>query len=400
MAAIIRRDGPVPFDWFVECALYDPDGGFFARGRGAGRAGRDFVTSPEVGPLFGSLVARALDGWWEMLGRPDPFVVVEAGAGNGRLAREVLRAEPMCLPAMRYVLVERSASLRAAQRELLVIEPPDEALGPFAHSEDAPVPVAGAGPVFAALDDLPALSFDGVVFANELLDNLPFGVAQWTGTAWQEIRVGSQEGVPSGSSGETGGTRAGEHVAAAECRFVEVAVPAAPADAAALEELTAGIDVPAGARLPIPRGIEAWLARCHGTLRRGVVALIDYVDTVEGVFSRGPEGWLRTYRDQGRGGSPLDDPGSQDITADVVAGQLVHAARAAGFRVEQECSQAAWLGALGIDGLVEEGRRVWQERAHLGDLTAIAARSRVSEAAALTDPAGLGAHRVVTLRTA
>ena len=53
---------------------------------GAGRAGRDFVTSPEVGQLFGALVARALDGWWRDAGAPDPFLVIEAGAGRGRLS--------------------------------------------------------------------------------------------------------------------------------------------------------------------------------------------------------------------------------------------------------------------------------------------------------------------------
>jgi SAM-dependent MidA family methyltransferase len=80
----------------MEAALYEPDAGFFARGHGAGRARGDFVTSPEVGPLFGACVARALDRWWRDLGAPDPFVVLEAGAGPGRLCREVLRAEPEC----------------------------------------------------------------------------------------------------------------------------------------------------------------------------------------------------------------------------------------------------------------------------------------------------------------
>src|SRR6478609_9250825 len=108
----IRREGPIPYDGFVEVALYGDDG-FFTSGRGAGRAGRDFVTSPEVGPLFGACVARALDRLWDVLERPDPFLVVEAGAGNGRLAREVLRAAPRCSTALRYVLVERSAVLRS-----------------------------------------------------------------------------------------------------------------------------------------------------------------------------------------------------------------------------------------------------------------------------------------------
>jgi len=382
LAGKIRRDGPVPFDWFVERALYDPRGGFYTGGRGAGRAGRDFVTSPEVGPLFGLLVGRAIDRYWETLGQPDPFVVVEAGAGGGRLAREVLRAEPACLSAMRYVLVERSAALRAAQRELLVIEPPGEAIGPFVPSEDALSPLARAGPVFTALDDLPARSFEGVVLANELLDNLPFGIAQWSGETWEEIRVGLAGGP------------------GADRELAEVVVPAAESDAAALNALTSGVDVPPGARMPIERGVEEWLRTCAAAMSRGVVVLIDYMDTLEGVIARGPHGWLRTYRGHASGGPPLEHPGSQDITADVVSEQLVRAARSAGFRVVEECSQSDWLSALGVEEMVESGRAVWGERARLGDVEAIAARSSVTEAAALTDPASLGAHRVVTLSKA
>src|SRR5450432_4633465 len=107
LAERIGREGPIPFDAFVDVALYC-EGGFFTRARGAGRAGRDFVTSPEVGQLFGALVARALDGWWRELHEPDPFLVVDAGAGRGRLAADVLAAAPECAAALRYVLVERS----------------------------------------------------------------------------------------------------------------------------------------------------------------------------------------------------------------------------------------------------------------------------------------------------
>src|SRR3954447_13044889 len=110
VAERIRREGPIPFDAFVDIALYG-ESGFFTRARGAGRAGRDFVTSPEVGPLFGALVARALDGWWLDAGSPDPFLVIEAGAGRGRLAADVLAAAPACAGALRYVLVERSPAL-------------------------------------------------------------------------------------------------------------------------------------------------------------------------------------------------------------------------------------------------------------------------------------------------
>ena len=88
--------------------LYDPDHGFYGAGRGrAGRVGGDFLTSPEVGPLFGAVLARTLDEWWEELGRPRPYVVADAGAGPGTLARAVLAAGPRCGEALDYVAVER-----------------------------------------------------------------------------------------------------------------------------------------------------------------------------------------------------------------------------------------------------------------------------------------------------
>jgi SAM-dependent MidA family methyltransferase len=134
---------------------------------------------------------------------------------------------------------------------------------------------------------------------------------------------------------------------------------------------------------------------CAASLERGFLAVIDYVVDGTDVVARGPRGWLRTYRSHGSGTSPLDGPGSQDITADVVREQLRRAAETSGFERVVDESQAEWLQALGIDDLVAEARRAWDARAHVGDLEAVAARSRVGEDAALVDPSGLGAHRVV-----
>jgi SAM-dependent MidA family methyltransferase len=376
LARLIRREGPVPFDVFVEHALYGA-GGFFASGRGAGRDTADFITSPEVGPLFGALVATAIDGWWDALERPDPFVVVEAGAGRGRLASDVLRATPACLRALRYVLVERSPALRDAQRERLRLEPPDEAFGPFAAAPDgadASVPVPASGPVVTALDELPGVEVDGVVFANELLDNLPFGIAVFTAAGWAEVRVALDDD-----------------------RFVEMVVPARATDAAALGRVTHGLDVAVGARLPIPRGIDEWIRRATATLHHGFVVLLDTMDTAAGVLARGESAWLRTYRGHARSGEPLVDPGSRDLVSDVVVEQLHHAAADAGFTVERDVTQADWLAELGIDAAVADGRDTWEARAAVGDLVALEGRSRAPQAAALTDPAGLGAHRVVVL---
>ncbi len=370
----IRRRGPIPFDEYVDAALYDPLGGFFARGRGAGRAGADFVTSPEVGSLFGTLVARSVDQCWSALGEPDPYLVVEAGAGNGRLARDVLRARPTCARALRLVLVERSARLRDAQRGVLEMEPSEDALGPAVRGApgEPPEPVARQGPIVTSLDELPAVALDGLVFANELLDNLPFRVVERTVDGWCEVRVGLD----------------------ARERFVEVDVPLPPDLARDVAALDASDGLAPGTRVPVQTGVARWFAACGAMLRRGFLVVVDYADDVAGIAARGWGGWLRTYRGHGRGATPLTDPGADDVTCDVVVEQLRTAARRAGFRAVAETTQAEWLADLGLEELVRDARDRWDAGRSRADLDALKARSLVGEASALTDPAGLGAHRV------
>ncbi len=367
----IHREGPIRFGAFVELALYGPNG-FFTRGGGAGRGGQDFITSPETGSLFGACVARALDAEWERQGAPDPFVVVEAGAGNGRLARDVLRAEPACAPALHYVLVERSAGLREEQAARLALEPLADALGPASRrdGEEEPEPVGGLGPIVSALDDLPARPVDGVVLANELLDNLAFEIVERTDAGWSEVRVGLD----------------------GDSEFCEVLIPAADDLLGWVKDLDAQI----GTRLPIATGAVEWIVRAGRSLHRGPLILVDYMATWTELAERSG-GWLRTFAAHQRGSDPLGPPGTQDITIDVPLEMVHRAARRAGLTVTIETIQADWLASLGIDHLVEEGRAAWEAGAASPDLAALAGRSRITEAAALTDPAGLGAHTVLVL---
>ncbi|MDP9421023.1 MAG: SAM-dependent methyltransferase [Actinomycetota bacterium] len=362
---VINRQGPLRFDEFLELALYGPDG-FYARGRGAGRRG-DFLTSPEVGPLFGAVVARALDVEWRGQGQPDPFVVVEAGAGRGQLARSLLDANPACAGSLRYVCVERSPTLRAAATAVLHPEPATMLLGPVVGADEELRVLPGRGPLVAVVEELPATVGVHAVLANELLDNLPFRLLQRHEHGWGEVFVGMN----------------------ADGALGELLVDAAPGVAAEADRLAP--DAPSGARIPLQHAAVTWLRRALALVVRGRVVVIDYADTTAGLALRPWHHWTRTYRAHGRGGAPLDTPGSQDVTCEVAVDQLA----AAVGRPDADRSQAEWLASHGIDELVAAARSTWHERAHLGDLAALAARSRVGEAEALCDPGGLGAFRVL-----
>jgi SAM-dependent MidA family methyltransferase len=356
-----RRLGPLPFDDVLELALYHPEHGFYGRGGGAGR-GADFLTSPEVGPLFGAVLARALDRWWTDLDEPDPFVVVEGGAGVGTLARSILAAEPVCSPSVRYVVVEHSEALRDRQAGRLPLEPPRQVLGPVVTGpdpDDGAHVVPGIGPLVTSLAELPGGPFTGVVLANELLDNLAFRLLERTGDGWSEMRV----------------TEA----------LDELLVPADP-ELEAEAELLAPDAVP-GARIPVQHRAASWLREALGSLERGRVLVVDYADTTPSLARRPWNEWVRTYRGHGRGGRPLEGLGRQDVTCEVALDQLPMAT--------SNRSQTEFLRDHGIDQLVDAARDAWAGRAHIGDLEALKHRSRVTEGQALTDPDGLGAFRVL-----
>ncbi len=326
-----EREQPLLFADYMDAALYGPAGFYHSHGH-AGTSRGDFVTSVEVGPLFGAVIARWLDQEWRDVGRPSRFRVVEAGAGVGTLYRSVLRAKPDCVDSLDYTLVERSDRLRSTHGEL---------------------------PGFvASLAELPNEPCH-VVMANELLDNLAFDIAERFDDGWRLLGV------------ETGGTDAP--------RLVPTGLPA--------PELLAAVDIRAvvGSRVPVAVQAHQWIE--HARALSGRVLAFDYGATTQELADRGIGAWLRTYADHERGSDPFASLGTHDITCDVPVDQLPHP-----VRVE---TQAEWLARNGIAELVSHAREVWRTRAHIGDLAAIAARSAVNEAQALTDPAGLGGFLVL-----
>lgn len=293
-------------DEFVEAALYGPEG-FYETGGRAGRRGASFVTSAESGPLFGAVVARALDAWWRAAGEPAAWVVADAGAGPGTLARAIRAAEPACAGALRIVNVERSAAQRAVHPE----------------SDESSA-------------DLPAAA--DVIIANELLDNLPFGMLERTDDGWVPVHAGS-DGT---TRPDTGGPR----------------IPTVPA-------------------------ATAWVLAARRRLRPGGhLVCFDYTATTAAMATRPWTDWVRAFAGHEQVERPLEAPGSRDITVVVPHDQLP--------APDAVTTQAQWLRAHGIDDLVAQGREHWQAHAAAPDLAAMTMRSRISEAEVLLDPTGLG----------
>ena len=168
----IQAHGPVSFAWFMEQALYHPQHGYYSSGRCTiGRRG-DYYTSVSVGPLFGRLLAAQFEEMWRVLGRPNEFKIVEQGAHDGQLARDVLEATrehyPDLFAALRYEIVEPLPTLRARQAETL---------SPFKEQVGWSDGLQQVAP------------FCGVHFSNELLDAMPVHLVKWSGTEWLERHV-------------------------------------------------------------------------------------------------------------------------------------------------------------------------------------------------------------------
>ncbi len=339
----------------MELALYAPASGFFATHGGAGRRGGDFITSPEVGPLFGAVIARRLDALWESAGQPERFTVIEVGAGRGALAIAVLAAGPRCRGSLHWVMVERSASLRAAASEHLdIVDVPDARTeGPWVTS----APVMGGDAGDAAVRH--------AVIANELLDNLPFRLMERVDGSWSEVFVSPGMESPDHPGGPA---------------LIETLVETPDDVGARLDDLVP--EAPLGARVPLQEEAHTWVTSALDRVGGGMVLAFDYCEHTPSLALRAQSEWLRTYRSHERGGPVLELPGSQDITVDVAIDQLPAPTVVA--------TQADWLRVNGLDDLVSEARAHWVEHAGVGNLAAVRARSAVLEAEALCDPSGLG----------
>jgi SAM-dependent MidA family methyltransferase len=302
--AIAAEGGWLPFDRFMALALYQPGLGYYASGSrqfGAMPAsGSDFITAPELSPLFGRAVAAqvgqalAVGGWG---------AVMEFGAGSGALAEAVLDALGDAVTD--YAIVDMSGTLRTRQQARL----------------------ARFGARVRWLDALPA-GFSGVVLGNEVLDAMPVQLLHFDGQHWLE------RGVAWHADGS----------------------PPALAWADRPTDLRPPLDAPfvPGTTTEIHPQAEAFITTLAGVLQQGLALFIDYgFPEAEYYLPQRHGGTLMCHQAHRADGNPLADVGAKDITAHVNFTGIALAAQDAGLDVLGYTSQARFLINCGLIGLLE-----------------------------------------------
>lgn len=361
----IAAEGPLPFEEFQRASLYHPRGFFGGEVLRSQKAG-DFLTSPEVSPLFGEMLARFVDAELRRANPPsrsqgeregraielpgldapvanEKVTIVEVAAGSGSLLHALLRT------------VESDVEAWAVE-----IAPPAQ--------EMLEKVVPGR-----VTDDLSKVPDPRVVIANELFDNIPVAIATRQDGGWRERWVGRD-----GDALVLVDTEPRPEVAEWCDRF--------------------GLPCPEGGVVEVQLEAGEWLRAALDHVGAGTVVCIDYGDETENLAPRRQDGTLRTYRSHHLGPHPLEEPGETDITVDVNFTAMRAVAEEAGATVEVH-RQDGFLADMGLRRVLSDTRRESLEAARAGDvMRQMQLKSRANEAETLMHPRGLGDFRVLIAR--
>ncbi|MFA5353040.1 MAG: SAM-dependent methyltransferase [Thermodesulfovibrionales bacterium] len=304
----IAAEGPIPFETFMEMALYEPGIGYYTReSMEIGRAG-DFYTSPHLHPLFGAMIGRQIMEMQGIMG--SPFHVIEMGAGMGHLCNDILsfvKDKPI-FEDFSYIIVEMNPSVRKSQEALLR-------------------EFEGKVSWVSSLDELQPMR--GCLLSNELPDAFPVRLVEMSDDL-MEVFV-SWEGD----------------------RFVEVKRPASQEVRDYLSEFSG--DLPGGYRTEANLRVRDWLRDLSAVVTEGFILTIDYGYTASDYYSEEHDrGTLLCYHRHTLNEDPYKNIGEQDITAHLNFSSLKKWGEELGFRTMGFCAQGTYLIALGIDEVITE----------------------------------------------
>ena len=275
----IARDGPMTFARFMDLALYDPDGGYYrAEAARPGRDG-DFLTAPEAHPIFGAALARAVADAWDRLGRPDPFVLREYGAGTGTLALAILDG----------LAAERPDLAARLRYDPIEVEP--------RRLEAIAARLAAAGHAGVLVD------------AATSAERRSTGSSSPTRSSTPCRSTASSSGTAPCARSSSGGATARSSTS----RPTDDARPRRP------PRPTESIQLAEGQRAEICLALGPWVADAAAGLERGVLLLIDYGYPATELYDpvRRRDGTLRAYLRHRVHDDPYVHVGRQDLTAHV-----------------------------------------------------------------------------------
>lgn len=318
LAQHIEHHGRITFAEYMSWVLYHADDGYYSRSDGLGPQG-DFVTSSHLCADFGELLAVQFAEMWQILGCPQPFQLIEMGAGQGILAADVMRSLaqdfPDCFAALDYGIIEKSARLKRYQQSLF-------------QTRQLP-----QQPRWLDWDDVPHNSVVGCFFSNELVDALPVHLVEVRNGSLQEVYVQVNQD------------------SAASPQFTEtLAEPSTPALRTYFDDL--GIDLthyPDGYRTEVNLAARDWLQTLGQRLQRGYSLTIDYGYSADRYYlpSRN-EGTLQAYYQHSHHNDPYINIGEQDLTAHVNFTALEQWGEPLGLSRIDFTKQALLLMALGL----------------------------------------------------
>lgn len=312
-AEIADADGAIRFSRFMELALYEPGLGYYSAGAAKFGPAGDFVTAPELSPLFARCLARNCAAVLGSL--PEAGQILELGAGSGAMAADLLlELERLDALPRRYLILEPSAGLKARQQRTL--------------GDRAPGLVARVRWL-----DRPPTGLSGVILANEVADALPC----------ERFRIG-EAGIEYLGVGL-------EDVGQRQRRFVWRTLPA---DAALREQAqrfteALGGSLPAEYRSEWRPMLAPWLGQIAGSLQRGLLLIADYgLPRAQLYHPQRTDGTLICHYRHRAHPDPFLWPGLQDITAWVDFTAVAEAAQAQGLVLDGFTTQAAFLIASGL----------------------------------------------------
>jgi SAM-dependent MidA family methyltransferase len=306
----------ITFAEFMELALYHPQQGYYATNQEGEGIQSDFFTSPHLGSDFGELLAEQFAQMWELLERPDPFTLVEMGAGQGLLVQDILRYLHRhhfpCFEALEYRVVEKSGALATLQQQRFQ---------KFAES--------WGRLRWQTWDEIAMSSITGCCFSNELIDAFPVHQVVMMGGTLQEIYVAADGEAFVEQIGELSTPRLGEY-------FEIVGV-----------NLMGG-NYPDGYRTEVNLAALDWVETVGDRLHQGYVLTIDYGYPAHRYYSPSRMGTLQCYYQHAHHSDPYKAIGRQDITAHVDFTALERWGERSGLQNVGLTQQGLFLMALGL----------------------------------------------------